>query len=290
MSVRIISDSACDMNLETAQKHNVDLLHLKVTIDDKDYFDGLDLSHDEFMIKLEKAKNIPITTQITPYEYEEFFKNNLGNDELIYICLSSKLSGCYNSALTAANNVDNDRIFVVDSLNASLGQYALLLYAIRLRDEGKTAKEIFELLNIQKKKIKLIARIDTLEYLQKGGRLSKSAAVIGNLINIKPVIGVENGEVVVLGKARGAKKGDNMLTEFAKTKNSGGINYSMPFILAYSGLSDKLLTEYVDNNFHLVEGKLDPTTVPRISIGAAIGTHVGPGAIGVAFFSREDFS
>lgn len=285
MSVKIISDSACDMDLETIKKLNVNLVHLKIAFGTEEYLDGKNMSHHEFFEKLIETDELPVTSQITPFEYEECFNECLDeNDEAVLISISSKLSGCYQNALMSADNYDKNKIYVVDSLNASLGQYALVLLAVRLRDEGKSAKEIKTILDEEKKKIRLIALIDTLEYLEKGGRLSKSAAIAGKLISIKPVIGVEDGEVTVLGKARGSKKGNNLLTEIAQ--KSGGMNYSLPVVLAFSGLSDELLKKYIEDNRYIIEKNIDVDSIPRISIGAAIGSHVGPGAIGLAFFSR----
>lgn len=285
MSVKIITDSASDMDLETIKKLDVHMLHLKIAFDDEEFYDGKNMTHNDFFEKLIETDVLPVTSQITPFEYEECFNKVLNEgDEAVLISISSKLSGCYQNALMTANSFEKNKVYVVDSLNASLGQYALVLLAVKLRDEGKSAKEITDILDEEKKKIRLIALIDTLEYLEKGGRLSKGAAIAGKLISIKPVIGVDNGEVTVLGKARGSKKGNNLLTEIAK--KSGGMNYSLPVVLAYSGLSDALLLKYIEDNKYIIEKNIDVNKIPRISIGAAIGTHIGPGAIGIAFFSR----
>ena len=172
---------------------------------------------------------------------------------------------------------------VVDSLNAAVGERVVVQLALKARDEGKTAVETAELLNAQKQNIRLIALLDTLEYLKKGGRISAASAFAGTLLSIKPVIAVENGEVVTLGKARGSKNGNNMLRELVE--KNGGINFEMPFALAYTGLDDTLLQKYIADSASLYEGKADH--LPVYSIGSTIGTHVGPGAIAVAFFSNN---
>lgn len=141
---------------------------------------------------------------------------------------------------------------MVDSENVTAGERILLEYALRLRDRGLSAREIAEMLERAKKRVCLIARVDTLEYLMRGGRLSRTAAIAGTMLNIKPVIGLEDGEIKVFGKARGSRQSSNMLTEFIGKK--GGIDFDMPLMLAYSGTDDALLKGYVDNSRPLWEG------------------------------------
>ena len=157
------------------------------------------------------------------------------------------------------------------------------LYLLRVHPEGLSAREIAEMLERAKKRVCLIARVDTLEYLMRGGRLSRTAAIAGTMLNIKPVIGLEDGEIKVFGKARGSRQSSNMLTEFIGKK--GGIDFDMPLMLAYSGTDDALLKGYVDNSRPLWEGRAD--SLPVSVVGSTIGTHAGPGAIAVAFFSRN---
>ena len=156
------------------------------------------------------------------------------------------------------------------------------MYAVRLRDAGLGGQEIARQLNYIKSRICLLARVDTLEYLVRGGRLSKTAGFAGAVLNIKPVLSVEAGEVKVLGKARGSKQSDNMLTDFIKKK--GGVDLDLPVMLAYSGTDDALLKGYIDNSRTLWEGHLD--SLPVTMIGSTISTHAGPGAIAVAFFAK----
>lgn len=155
--------------------------------------------------------------------------------------------------------------------------------ALQLRDQGLSAQEIGAVLEQEKPHIRLIALLDTLEYLKKGGRISPAVALAGSLLSIKPVIAVENGEVTILGKARGSKNGNNMLMSLVE--KSGGINFEKPFSLAYSGLSDMLLQKYISDSAHLYQGKAVHLPVARI--GSTIGTHAGPGAVAVAFFSNH---
>lgn len=279
MGIRIITDSASDM--VDSKRSDVTFLPLRVIFGDTEYRDGIDITRKEFYEKLVEGDEIPKTSQITPFEFGEAIKatREAGEDVLV-ITMSSKLSGTYQSAAVAASEYD-EGVAVVDSANVSVGEYILVEYAIRLKDEGRSLSEIVTELEKAKEKIHVIALLDTLEYLKKGGRISKAAAFAGGLLSIKPVIAVENGEVVVLGKARGSKQGNNYLKE--QIKKAGGVDYSMPYVLGYSGLDDSLLQKYISDSEELWKDNTDKLDI--ILVGGAIGTHAGPGAIAVAFYS-----
>ncbi len=279
MGIRIITDSASDM--VDSKRSDVTFLPLRVIFGDTEYRDGIDITRKEFYEKLVEGDEIPKTSQITPFEFGEAIKaaREAGEDVLV-ITLSSKLSGTYQSAAVAASEYD-EGVAVVDSANVSVGEYILVEYAIRLKYEGRSLSEIVTELEKAKEKIHVIALLDTLEYLKKGGRISKAAAFAGGLLSIKPVIAVENGEVVVLGKARGSKQGNNYLKE--QIKKAGGVDYSMPYVLGYSGLDDSLLQKYISDSEELWKDNTDKLDI--ILVGGAIGTHAGPGAIAVAFYS-----
>lgn len=283
MSVRIITDSASDIYQSEAQQMGIDVLPLKTIFGTEEYLDGVNLSHEEFYQKLIESDVLPTTSQIPPYDYEVAFRAAIERGEdVVCITLSSKLSGCYQSATIAAEEFPG-RVVVVDSLNVALGERCLIDLALKARGEGKSAQEIADLLNEEKSSLRLVALLDTLEYLKKGGRISSTVALAGTLLNIKPVIAVEDGEVAILGKARGSKNGGNML--MTQVEKAGGIDFSKPFCLAYTGLSDALLKKYVADSASLYEGKAD--YLPIHTIGSTIGTHVGPGAIAVAFFGNN---
>jgi DegV family protein with EDD domain len=280
MAVRIIVDSACDIERNKAKELDLEILPIKTMFGTEEYLDGVNLSHEQFFEKLIESEKMPTTSQIPPFEYEEKFKEvKEAGDEAVCITLSSKISGCYQSANIAGGDYE-DCITIIDSNNVSVGEQILTLLAVRLRDEGKSAREIAAELEAQKGRIRLIALLDTLEYLKKGGRISATAAMAGAVLSIKPVIAIENGEVAVLGKARGSKNGNNMLKEMIKKE--GDICFSMPYALAYSGLSDSLLRKYIADSKELYEGDIE--ALPITTIGSAIGTHIGPGAIAAAFF------
>lgn len=283
MSVKIISDSACDMTQREAKEQGVIILPLKNIIDGVEYLDGVTITTEEFYEKLENCENLPTTSQISPIEFTDVLSPIVEDEgEAIIITLAGKLSGTMQSASLAAAEFDG-RVWVVDSGNVTIGQNILLRYAIRLRDQGLTGREIAEELEQVRSRICLLARVDTLEYLVRGGRLSKTAGIAGTLLNIKPVLCVEDGEIKVLGKARGSRAGNNMLTEFIEKK--GGIDFSMPVMLAYSGTDDALLKGYIDNSRALWKEHLE--SLPITMIGSTISTHAGPGAIAVAFFAKN---
>ena len=283
MSIRIIIDSASDITKEKALALGLYFMPLKTIFGNEEYLDGITMSHQQFYERLIETEELPTTSQIPPYEYEKVFSSILENgDTAICITLSSKLSGSYQSANIAVADYE-DKIHIVDSENVCIGEQILILYALKLREEGKSVEEIIDSLNKRKKDIRLIALLDTLEYLKKGGRISPTAAFAGSLLSIKPVIAIENGEVAILGKARGSKNGNNMLMEL--TGKNGGIDFSMPFTLGYTGLSDSLLLKYIADSEVLYKGKVDK--LPISTIGSTIGTHAGPGAIALAFFPQH---
>ena len=283
MAVRLLIDSSSDFPKSEAESLGLTFLPLTVQWEGQSFRDQIDLNHQEFYTRLIEQADPPTTCQLTPYDYEEVLKPLTENgDKVVIIALSSKLSGTCQSAQIAAREFPG-QVFVVDSLNVTFGEQILIRYAIRLRDEGMAAEEMVQRLDGVKGRIRLIALVDTLEYLRRGGRVSAVAAAAGGLLSIKPVVAVEDGEVRVIGKARGSKKANNLLTELI-AKN-GGVDFSMPYALGYSGLEDGTLKKYVADSAALWADHTDH--LPVSTIGAVIGTHVGPGAVGAAFFSKE---
>lgn len=282
MAIKLIVDSASDIPFAKAKEMGIIHIPMCVSFGDTNYLDGVELEPRKFYELLIESDVIPKTSQIPPYEFEQKFEKVIENgDTPVAITISSKLSGTYQSACIAAKKFEG-QAFVVDSLNAALGEAILVYYAHRLLSEVKDAKELTGKLNKAKQKIKLIALLDTLEYLKKGGRVSTVTAFAGELLSIKPVIAVEEGQVKAVGKARGSKRGNNLLMELVE--KSGGIDFSMPFTLAYSGLNDFTLKKYIEDSARLWKDKTD--ALPIMEVGATIGTHVGPGAVAVAFFAK----
>jgi len=247
-----------------------------------EYLDGVNLSHQEFYEKLIENHDLPTTSQITPYAFEQAVRQakEEGKEALI-ITMSSKLSGTYQSACIAASEF-SDGVYVVDSENVTIGEHILVEYALTLKDQGMDAASITAELDKAKKNIRLIALLDTLEYLKKGGRIGKTVALAGNILSIKPVIAIEEGEVAFLGQARGSRQGNNFL---AQRVREFGIDFHMPHLLGYTGLSDALLQKYINDSRDLWKDELDSLSIS--TVGGTIGTHAGPGAIAVAFFAKK---
>lgn len=282
MNIQIITDSSSDIT--NPGRTDLTVLPMEITFGSTEYLDGVNLTHKEFYEKLIECDELPTTSQISPYTFEEAIRKTTGDEDFaIIITLSGKLSGTYQSACIAAKEFEG-RVFVVDSENAAIGERALVEYALQLKESGMDAPSIVEKLEKDKKQIRLIALLDTLEYLKKGGRISKTVAFAGNVLSIKPVIGIINGEVAMLGKARGSKQGNNLLAEHIKA--SGGVDFKKPYFLGYTGLSDALIQKYIADSETLWKDHTDSLSVA--TVGATIGTHVGPGAIGVAFFSLSE--
>ncbi|MCQ2437848.1 MAG: DegV family protein [Clostridia bacterium] len=280
MSIRFITDSASDF--VKPHRPEITVIPMSVTFGDTTYLDGVNLTHEKFFELLVESGTLPSTSMITPVDFEEAFKEAVDNgEEVICVTLSSRLSGTWQSACIAAESF-GDKVYVVDSENATVGEQILIERGLQLADAGMSAAEIATTLDAEKKNIRLIALLDTLEYLKKGGRLSSSAAFVGGLLGIKPVICIRDGAVCLLGKARGSKNGNNLLME--EVNKTTGIDYSKPLALAYSGFSDKLLQKCITDSAVLWEGKVD--SLPIKTIGGTIGTHIGPGAIAVVYFQK----
>ena len=279
MKTRIIVDSTADLMPE--YKSRVSMVPLTVHFGEEEYIDGVTIDHKTFYEKLIESDVLPSTSQATPDAFmKEFNKAKEAGEAAVVITLASKFSGTYQSAMIAAAEYED--IYVVDSSSAAMGSGILVELAFRMIDEGKNAEQIAKALEEEKKKIVIVALVDTLEYLKKGGRISKTVAFAGGMLNIKPVLSVIDGEINMLGKARGSKMGNNLLVQ--EIDKAGGIDFSKPVLLGYSGISDALLKKYIEDSRHIWEGNLNE--VRYTTVGSVIGTHAGPGAVVVAFFKN----
>lgn len=279
MKTRIIVDSIADLMPEF--KERVHTVPLTVKFGDEEFIDGVTIDHKTFYEKLIESDALPTTSQATPDAFiKEFEKVKVAGEAAVVITLASQFSGTYQSAMIAAEEFEN--IYVVDSGSAAMGSGILIELALRMLDEGKNAEEIAKAIEVEKEKIVIVALVDTLEYLKKGGRISKAVAFAGGMLNLKPVLSVTHGVIETLGKARGSKMGNNLLVQ--EISKAGGIDFSKPVLLGYSGISDALLQKYIEDSRHIWEGNLDE--VRYTTVGSVIGTHLGPGAVVVAFFKN----
>lgn len=279
--VKIIVDSTADMIPEL--KSRVIRVPLTVTFGDNEYIDGVTIDHKRFYEMLIESDALPTTSQATPDGFITAIEQALNEgDEAVIITLSSKLSGTYQSAVIAASEYEG-RVYAVDSRSVAIGTGILAELALNAAESGKSAREIAEMLEIQRERVRVIALLDTLEYLKRGGRISKTTALAGGLLSIKPVVEIRDGAVEILGKARGSKQGNNLLIK--KIEQSGGVDFSMPLLLGYTGLSDALLQKYIEDSAALWQGNVEElhTTV----VSSVVGTHTGPGVVAAAFFKAQ---
>lgn len=280
MKTNIIIDSTVDVTESCAERMYI--IPLTVHFGSEEYIDGVTIDKHNFYEKLVESDTLPTTSQATPADFQKVFDEiSSAGESAVVITISSMLSGTCQSACIAAENYEN--IHVVDSCSASTGAGILAEYALRCADEGMDAKELAELLMKKREDICVVGLLDTLEYLKRGGRISKSVAFAGGVLNIKPVLTFKDGEIVLAGKARGSRNGNNLLVQ--KIKDSGGIDFDMPILLGYSGLSDALLKKYIVDSAELWQCGTD--SLDYVLICSVIGTHIGPGAVVASFFRKR---
>ncbi len=277
--IRILTDSGSDITAPYPE--NLTVIPLTIHFGDEEYQDGVTIDHRTFYEKLTNGDKLPTTSLVSPGVFADAFAQARRQGEtVIAIILSGKLSGTYQSAVLAAQEFEH--VYVVDSRNATLGEQILVRYALQLVEQGLDARAIVEELERVKPHVNLMGMPDTLEYLHRGGRISKTVALLGGALSIRPVLRLVDGEVVMIGKARGSKNGNNFLIQEV---NKSGVDFTKPLCLGYTGLSDALLRRYIADSTQLWEGKVD--TLPISTVGATIGTHLGPDAVVLAFFDSQ---
>lgn len=283
MGIKLVVDSSSEITQEESKKMGVYCLPLTVSFEEDMFRDGVDLSYDKFYDKLSEYESLPKTSQVTPYLYEEAFKEILSNGDIpVAITLSSEISGTYNSAILASNQFDEE-IHIIDSLTTSCALKLIIKYALSIIDKYDDPVEFVNEIEKIKKKAKIFYLLDTLEYLYKGGRLSKFSALAGSILSIKPIISFDDsGKVVMVSKSRGWKKGISLLSDLVK--ESGEIDEKLGVILSYSGKDSSIVDSLKQKSESLFS--LDINAIPVTQIGCTIGTHAGPGTIGISYFTK----
>lgn len=277
MRVKIIVDSTAD--LTTDLKAQVSIVPLSIHFAEEEFVDGVTITHEQFYQKLTNSAQLPRTSQPSPESFSNAYKRATADgSETVVLTVAAALSGTYQSACIAAEDFPGVR--VVDSGTVAIGTGILAQLAVQLAQEGLPSAEIVRRLEQEKGRVDVIAMVDTLEYLHKGGRLSKTAAIAGGLLNIKPILAIRNGQITVLGKARGIKQGYSLLNSEIAT--SGGADPHSPVLLGYTGADSTLLERYRQES-----SDLWPESTPHTIIGSVIGTHAGPGAVAAAFFKKH---
>ena len=280
--IKLIVDSTSEFSYEEAKELGLVYLPITINFDGEELKEGIDISKSDFYNRMESSSTLSKTSQITPFQYTEAIQEVIdeGNTPVI-ITLSSNLSGTYSSAMIAASEFDN--VTVIDSESASIGEKILILYALDLIKNGcSSVEELIDKINEKKKKIGIYFLIDTLTYLQKGGRISKFGSLAGNFLSVKPLLSIIDNEIAVVAKSRGFNKGHLILKD--KIDEMGEIDYDMPFLLSYSGNNSHVLDKYIDKYEDIFQTKIHD--IPIVQIGSSVGTHMGPNSVGVAFFYK----
>ena len=277
--IRLIVDSSADYTKKELEDREIELIPLTISLGEENYLDGVNLTRNELYNWLTSGDNFPKTSQPSPQAFAEIFEDAKENgDEVICILLSSALSGTCQSAMIARDMVGYEKIHIVDSLSATHAIRILADYANRMRRNGSQARQIVTALEELKSKIKILAAVDTLEYLHRGGRLSKTAATVGTLVNLKPVITVTTeGTVSVVTKCMGKNK---TLSYLINSFKELAVDTAFPIYSLYT---------YGEDNTIALEARLaenNITITDRLQVGATIGCHIGPGASGIVFVEK----
>lgn len=276
--IELITDSASDISPALAAKLGVRVLPLTVNFGEESFRDGVDISHADFYVRLQAAETLPTTAQINPDAFVDVFQEVLDRgNQAVGILISSDLSGTFQSAAIARDMLGSDDVFVVDSRTVTFAQGLLVMEAARLRDEGLTAAQLAEELTARREKLRLYAVLDTLKYLKMGGRISAATAVAGGVLGISPIVAVRDGKVESAGKGRGRKAGIQWIRERALQEK---IDRTRPIIIGHTGCPEAM--EAVADAFADLTAQVP--AVYRSEIGAAVGTHAGPGAAGIGYF------
>ncbi len=280
MAIRIVIDSTSDVTNEIIEKYNIKMVPLTVNFEDGSYLDKIELSSEEFFEKLAKAAKLPTTTLVSPGAFVEAFSEILmEGDQVLGIFLASEFSGTYDSARMAKDMIGSEDIHIIDTRSVCLGSFALILEAIELVEQNKNIEEIVKELEKVKEKIVAIAAVDTLKYLEKGGRLSKGQAVVGSILNIKPIIKISEGKLSVIEKIRGKNKSIKWFDEWIEKNN---YDLSDKTVLLFHGRSYeqlKLLRETIEQKYKI-------KNIIEQEVGPVIGTHSGPGVLGIGFLNK----
>ncbi|HQK53757.1 MAG TPA: DegV family protein [Sedimentibacter sp.] len=280
MGIRIVIDSTSDVTDEIIEKYNIKMVPLTVNFENESFLDKVELNSKQFFEKLETAEKLPTTTLVSPGTFMEVFSDILlEGDKVLGLFLASEFSGTYDSACMAKNMIGSDDIYIIDSRSVCLGAFALILEAIELVQQNKDIEEIVKELEALREKVVAVAALDTLKYLEKGGRLSKGQAVVGTLLNVKPIIEIKDGKINVIEKIRGKNKAVKWFDEWIEKNN---YDLSNKTVLLFHGKAYeqlKMLREAIEDKYKI-------KNIIEQEIGAVIGTHSGPGVLGIGFVNK----
>ncbi|WP_195237451.1 DegV family protein [Romboutsia sp. 1001285H_161024_C4] len=276
-NIKIICDSLSDIPKEFIDKYDIEVVPLSIIFNGREYIDGVDLTEDEFYKMLRENESLPKTSQVTYMSFKNAFEKYIDKyEEILYIGGSSNASGTYQSAVMAKNDIENKNIHTFDTLSLSIGSTCLVLSAAKLAKEGKSIEEIIKHLTNLKNNLSVLFTVETLEYLQKGGRMSLAKATIGNMLNIKPILRLDEGLVKHFSQARGKKQVINNIVEIIKEQQGEDLT-NKTIIIGYGDNEGDL--KILKNN--LCEN-LKVKDIVVVNIGSCICAHTGPGVLGIA--------
>lgn len=277
MAIRILADSVSDIPKSYQEQYQIEILPLMVNFEDGSYKDGIDLNTETFFQKLKTASKLPTTSQVNPGAFIESFERIIqSGDEAVVILMSSEMSGTYSAALSAIEYLDTDKISVIDSRAISFGYGLLVLEAARMAEAGNSRQDIETTIRQQTSQMMNLFIVDTLEYLQKGGRLSAGEAFIGNLLSIKPIITIEEGKLKSLDKVRGRKKAFKWIFDYL---DQNGVDFSDKTVGVFHADDPEHMEEFIAE---LME-KNPPKELIRSTVGTVVGTHSGPGCVALSY-------
>ncbi|WHH60717.1 DegV family protein [Petroclostridium sp. X23] len=273
--IKVVTDSTSDIPKGLAEELDIKVVPLTVHFGDKSYKDWYDITSAEFFYKLENSDIMPTTSQVTPIAFEEAFNEALQDyDSIICITLSSKASGTYQSAVIAQNSLEDADIEVIDSMAFSFGYGMIVIEAAKMAKADRDKQEIVDYIHNSLKRLETYFIVDTLEYLKKGGRINLATAVIGNILSIKPVLGVRDGLVVPIDKVRGSKK---VIPKMIELIRANGYDASDKMIcLAHGAIPEK-----IEEVKEAIAREIHPKGFMITEVGSVIGAHAGPGIVGI---------
>lgn len=279
MGIRIVIDSTSDVTKDFIEKRNIVMVPLTINFEDASYLDKVELSTDEFFDKLATSETLPTTSQVPPGRFIEVFNKILEEgDEVLGIFIGSGLSGTFESAQIAKKTIDDERIHLIDSRTVCLGAFSLILEAVKLVEQNKSIEEIVDSIEGLRDKVEIIVAIDTLKYLLKGGRLSKSQVIAGSLLNIKPILTVKDSKIEVVDKVRGKNKTIKWIDDWIEKNN---FNFTDKTVFLYHVRDE----ERVNALKEIIENKYRAKNIIVSEVGPVIGTHTGPGVIAIGFLN-----
>ena len=274
MKIKLICDSLCDVPRELVEKYNIEIIPLTIITEEKEYKDGVDISNEQFYELMKNSKNSPKTSQATYMQFKDAFDKYVGEYEIVCITGSSKSSGTYQSAMMAKNDTEG-KIEIFDTLTLSLGSAQYVIKACELLETNIDSREMICSLEAIRESVSLYFVVNTLEYLKKSGRVSVTTATIGNMLNLKPIFSVKDGNILLIDKIRGKKHAIHTIVNLIKDN--------------YESLEDKnLIIGYGcnENDFYElkkeVEEKIKAKSIYITRGGACICSHTGPEILAIS--------